>query len=237
MQVQRFLAVLLWWGVAQTVGAQQFPDYIEKQIKQGALTRAEAKLLYGNLASKTAVPNLATAPKPEAKEPKKDEKKEEKKKEPPYRGTIGLTTSDLTPGAINATIYLLKDTPELQEQLTKQKNLIASLQRSGSRPPSAIGGIPGGAVGGEPGLSKVAAARAQVSGYEAIAASNAPLAQTTLLDGKFALEADVPSGIIMAIARAGDQILGVWAVPAKKDEPLTLERGNALYPVPGAVLE
>ncbi|WP_287130375.1 hypothetical protein [Candidatus Cyanaurora vandensis] len=230
------------WGwvlllvLSPPVGSQAYPDYIEKQIQAGTLTRAEARLLYGSLR-----PTKPALPPPPVVGSQPDTKASDKLA--PYQGTLtGLQVSDLTAqsgAALTGTVYLVKDTPEIQERLQRQTDLVKKQGRTSGpgkigrpNPPGGIGSPPPGTIGtatGGPG-----AVLAQLPGFQAIASENA-LTQTLLQEGKFELTPPVPivpTALVMAIVQAGDRIVGVWASPAVKDKPVALTPAGAIYWVP-----
>lgn len=232
-----------WLWFSAPVWSQRYPDYIERQIRSGTLTREEAKILYGNPQALKTTPSTGsgapavpvTAPTEPAKIPDK------KPKEPPYRGTMaGLQPSQLTAEAgvtLAGTVYVIKDSPEFQERLTRQINLVNKQKRTSGpskigRPaaPGTIGDVPAGTFGeatGGPG-----AALAQLPGFTALAGEFA-VVSGPLKDDKFALEAALPTAVVMIIVTAGDRIIGVWSLPAQKDKPLEgINPDQAVYWVP-----
>ncbi|WP_218079493.1 RAD23 family protein [Anthocerotibacter panamensis] len=262
--MRRFILGLVCFSVVslQGVWAQQYPPYIEQQIRAGTLTRSEARLLYGNPTVKSPSTPGSTPPAPSALSPKaapETASQEEAKvtpakttgskaalaskaddKAPSYRGTFtGLEPSGLTAATgqpVAGSVYLLPNSPEIQELLKQQQNLINQLRRTSgpsklgrSRQPNSIGDAPAGTFSEAPGGG--GAALTQLGGFGEIATGNA-LAQAALTDGAFAIESALPSGLVMAVVSAGGRTIGVWALPAVKDEPLALSPANALYWIP-----
>jgi hypothetical protein len=235
MKQQLWLMTLLVLG--QPVWSQTYPDYIQKQINAGTLTREEARMLYGSPKTKTSPP-LATVQPPPKLEPLPTEVKPPEKKAP-YRGTVsGLELSELTKaagGTSSGTVYLLADTPETQALIQRQIDLVSKQRRTDgpgkiARPNNAggIGSAPEGAFQTPTGGG--GAALAQVGAFQTIAGG--ATVSGPLQDGKFALESPLPKGILMVIVTAGGRTVGVWSQPVTKDTEVKLTPGSAIYWVP-----
>ncbi len=130
-----FLAVSI--GVVlliQPVLGQQCPDYIEKQIKSGAMTRAEAQIFCKSTKNTVVAP--AVKPPAAVSGPTMDAAPMDAPKPfPGYQGTItGLQVSTLTQaqGPLVGTAYLLLDNPEIQSRIQRQEDLVTNLNRPGN---------------------------------------------------------------------------------------------------------